>query len=255
MRGTKNNKEYGNAGWTFDNVKPGVYEILVTWTASTSRTTVPYTIFDGDKQKAMIRVDQRNAPKDLMSRGTWWKSLGEFELSGGKLKVELTTQADSKTIVADAVAISPPKPIAGKIVDNEDDAFETELKGPRAGGAFRGAAIRYGGKGQAASSQVGLWKAGGLAPGSYRILATWPAGNRNSTEVVYRVVEGADELAKVTVDQTRPPQGKLFENIRWQDLGTVTVKGDTIEVRLVTGPKDDMTAVADAIWVVPAAAK
>ena len=50
-------------------------------------------------------MDQRVNPNDLTAEDTVWEQLGDYEIVDGVLKVELTNNADSSWVIADAVRI------------------------------------------------------------------------------------------------------------------------------------------------------
>ena len=101
----------------FEDLKLGRYELYATWTASTSRTSVRYSVFAGGaKPVKSFAVNQTDAPCSLYAGGTWWHSLGIIDVGNGSVKVRLTNQGRKKNnIVADAIAIAArPKPATAK---------------------------------------------------------------------------------------------------------------------------------------------
>jgi len=110
VRGDKEKERAGQASWTFDGVEPGVYEVFVTWPAGANRTAVLYTVFDGERQKASVRLDQTTQPSDLLALGATWASLGEFAAGGGSIRVVLSSHGAKNDVLADAVALSARRP-------------------------------------------------------------------------------------------------------------------------------------------------
>ena len=107
LRGTKAKDREARASWTFADLKPGVYEVFVTWPPpGASPVTVNYGVFDGSQSKGEIEIDQARQPRDLLARGRTWARLGEFAVASGSLKV-LLSNVDAKQMMADAVALLP----------------------------------------------------------------------------------------------------------------------------------------------------
>jgi hypothetical protein len=94
------------ARWTFDSLSEGNYRIWTTWRVASLRpSNAPYRMLDGNTDRGTIRVDQRLEPVDLSADGASWKLLGDFDVTSGTLKVELSNDADSRWLIADAVRI------------------------------------------------------------------------------------------------------------------------------------------------------
>ena len=82
------------------------YRVWTTWKTSSSRpSNAPYSIFEDDELLETIAVDQRVNPNDLTAEDTVWEQLGDYEIVDGVLKVELTNNANSSWVIADAVRI------------------------------------------------------------------------------------------------------------------------------------------------------
>ena len=53
-----------------------------------------------------VPVNQTSAPNDVQSTdGRWWESLGQYAITGGSLKVELTDRGNGQYACADGVWI------------------------------------------------------------------------------------------------------------------------------------------------------
>jgi hypothetical protein len=95
-------------------------------------------------------------------------------------------------------------------------------------------------------SKVAAWTFP-VAPGKYSVSATWfPDGNR-ATNAPFSVLDGTRILGTVAVDQKQAPVGFLDEGVFWQPLGTFTITGKTIVVKLSN--KANNYVIADAIRV------
>lgn len=93
------------ATWTFNNLTPGTYKVAATWSPYVNRATnSPFTIKDGATSLATILVNQEATPSDFSYLGVGWKTLGNFNLSGNTLIVQLTDNAN-EMVVGDAIYI------------------------------------------------------------------------------------------------------------------------------------------------------
>jgi hypothetical protein len=96
-----------------------------------------------------------------------------------------------------------------------------------------------------ATSATAAWNFTGLAPGQYRLAATWPASRLYATDALFSIRGGGQTLGSVRVNQQRAAATFSDAGIDWQNLGTFTVTGNALTVQLngsTTG-----RAVADAV--------
>ena len=92
------------ATWSFD-VAPGQYRVAATWSAFANRATdAPFTVLDGSTPLATVRVDQESTPDDFVQNDIAWENLGTFEVTGNRLVVTLSDDAN-EYVVADAVRV------------------------------------------------------------------------------------------------------------------------------------------------------
>jgi len=81
----------------------------------------------------------------------------------------------------------------------------------------------------------------GLTPGDYYVRTTYVnAGNRN-TAVPYTMIDGTaasgSELGTVYVNQKyTPPSGYSYDGWEWDELGTFSITGSTLTVRIDVVP-------------------
>ena len=86
--------------WTLE-VEPGTYELYATWVEHENRASnAPYTVEADDS--ATLRLDQRSAPADLVDSGGSWAKIGTFSVSGNRLVVTLSNDADG-VVIADGL--------------------------------------------------------------------------------------------------------------------------------------------------------
>jgi hypothetical protein len=96
------------ARWQFSGLPDGDYEVFVTWTRGTDRSTnAPYSVLDlnGD-QLTSTRVNQRIDPTGELISGRRFQSIGVVTVVGGQITVQLSNQGiDGNNVIADAVRI------------------------------------------------------------------------------------------------------------------------------------------------------
>jgi hypothetical protein len=68
-----------------------------------------------------------------------------------------------------------------------------------------------------------------------------------ATDAPYTVQDGTTALATVRVDQEREPDDRFAHSWWWEDLGTFTVTGDTLTVKLTN--EADEHVIADAVRI------
>lgn len=98
-----------------------------------------------------------------------------------------------------------------------------------------------------------------LAPGQYRVQATWPTvvgedgtpiSVGESGLVWARFFEGDLPMRAVSADQTRPPRSTEAEGVAWHDMGQVDLtKGQPLRVAIIDD--SNKPVLADAIRIVP----
>jgi len=115
--GTSDPATSAKATWTFTDVAPGSYQVLVTWPQDASRASnAAYAVYAGDDGATLltpegagsgdIRVNQRFAPNGDVFDGSAWQSLGVFTVDEhGVLRVELSSLGADGIVAADAVRL------------------------------------------------------------------------------------------------------------------------------------------------------
>jgi hypothetical protein len=71
-----------------------------------------------------------------------------------------------------------------------------------------------------------------LAPGQYRLAATWLGSALNATDAPFAISSGSKLLSTVRVNQQRAASTFTDGGASWQNLGTVTITGNTLTVKL-----------------------
>jgi len=139
-------------------------------------------------------------------------------------------------------AVSSPVPTA-RVLDNGSAGFTTSGAWQQTAGSGNASDTHWVASG--ATSSAATWNFTGLAPGQYRLAATWPASRLYATDAPFSVMNGGQKLATVRVNQQRAAATFADAGASWQNLGTFTISGNTLTVRLngsTTG-----RVVADAI--------
>jgi hypothetical protein len=99
----------------------------------------------------------------------------------------------------------------------------------------------------AGSGTTATWTFSGLTPGQYQIAATWFGSALNATDAPFSIASGAQSLASVRVNQQRAASTFSSGGVGWQNLGTVTIVGNTLTVRLNSSASGRV--IADAIRI------
>lgn len=96
---------------------------------------------------------------------------------------------------------------------------------------------------------VARWTFNGLAPGQYRVSATWVAHPNRATNAQYQVGDGSAVWSTITVNQELGPNDLDDAGASWEDLGTSSyvVTGTAIVVELLGTGNEYL--IADAIRV------
>ncbi len=131
--------------WNFTDLAAGTYRVSASWRENANRATdAPYTIYDGDATTGTplttVDVNQELAEDDLLAAvdpdstdatpdKIFWEDLGEFIITGNKLTVELTDDAN-EFVIAQYVRIERLDPGAADptIVINTDVGQIKSLK-------------------------------------------------------------------------------------------------------------------------------
>jgi hypothetical protein len=100
-RGTGTN----HATWSFTSIPNGKYQVYGSWLgASTNASNAPFTLYNGSTPVSTVRASQRVSASGTTADGASWKLLGTVTVTGGRLNVRLSNQADG-SVVADAIRI------------------------------------------------------------------------------------------------------------------------------------------------------
>ena len=142
--------------------------------------------------------------------------------------------------------VTPPQPPPSvptiQIADDGDGAFSSIGTWQKLTGAGYSSDTHWAPAGNSAAS---TWNFAGLAPGQYRVAATWTGSRLNAADAPFAISSGGKLLATAHVNQQRAASTFTSGGAAWQNLGTFTISGNSLTVRLnsSTGGR----VVADAI--------
>lgn len=97
-------------------------------------------------------------------------------------------------------------------------------------------------------SAKATWDFSGLAAGSYKVQATWPALSASARDAKYKILDDAVLLQTVQVNQ-RQQAADALESRGWKTLGTFSITSSTLKVEL--GNNANGNVIADAIKLIP----
>jgi hypothetical protein len=165
-------------------------------------------------------------------------NLGRYTLHG-----TITAPLSSPVGTPPPPSSSPPPTTSGiQIIDNGAAGFTSTGAWQTLSGAGYSSDTQYA---PANGTATASWTFAGLAPGQYRIAAAWSGSALNATDAPFSILSGSRLLATARVSQQRAASTFTASGASWQNLGTVTITGNTITVRL----NSSLTArvVADAV--------
>jgi subtilisin family serine protease len=145
------------------------------------------------------------------------------------------------TISASASAVT--------IIDDGDSGFSTvgawsSMSGAPAGGGYQ---TDYLFSSAGSGSNTASWTFI-VAPGHYRVSATWLAHPNRATNAPFTVLDGTTPLATVSVIQETAPNDFSDAGVGWRDLGAgYDISGNTLVVRLSNAANEYV--IADAIRI------
>ena len=81
-------------------------------------------------------------------------------------------------------------------------------------------------------TQTATWSFTGLEPGNYTVAATWVGLAGAASNAPFTVKDGTTPLGTVLVNQKNGPVGATDGASNWQNLGTFTIAGSSLNVQL-----------------------
>jgi len=158
-----------------------------------------------------------------------------------------TTQSPQPTPQSTPPVISttPPQPSTTptvRVIDDGGAGFSSTGSWQTIAGAGYASDARWTAAGSRAAS---TWTFNGLAPGVYRVAATWLGSQLNTTDAPLSITSGGKVLAGLHVNQQHAPSTFTSGGASWQNLGTFTIQASSLVIRLTSATSGRV--VADAI--------
>lgn len=158
-------------------------------------------------------------------------NLGRYTLSGTVATATTTPSSPTPapTTPTTQPSTTPVTTTTLRVVDDGTAAFAATGTWQTATGAGYASDIRSSAAGSGATS---TWSFTGLAAGQYRLAATWLGSALNATDAPFAISSGSKLLSTVRVNQQRAASTFTDGGSSWQNLGTVTITGNTLTVKL-----------------------
>src|SRR5205085_2277732 len=175
-------------------------------------------------------------------------NLGRYTLHGNIAAATTTPSSQpqptsSPPLVQPAGEVAPsPATTNPRIVDDGTATFASAGSWNKLTGVGYASDTRWSAAGSGATS---VWTFTGLAPGQYRLAATWSGSGLNAVDAPFSVLDGNRLLTTVRVNQQRAASTFTSGGAAWQSLGTFTITGNTLTVRLNSAVSGRV--IADAI--------
>ncbi len=97
-------------------------------------------------------------------------------------------------------------------------------------------------------SAAATWTFAALPAGQYQVFTRWIPFSNRATNAPFTIYDVNTPLATIPVNQQLEPTGEMSNGISWQSLGTFTIGGNTLRVRLTDNANGYVTA--DAVRLV-----
>jgi len=237
------------ATWTFTDLQPWhQYLISATWLADPNRATdAPFTILDGTGGSVLdtVLMNQEEPPDDFSDLGSNWEQLVVVTITGTELVIQLSDDAN-EYVIADAIHVQLVDQFPGEVIDNGDAGFSATAgwnPSPLGNGYDNDLLNTAAGNG----STIATWTFTDLAPGIYRVLATWFAHPNRATDAPYTIYDGATPLVTIDVNQELDPKDDIAFLGVWEILDAVPILSGTLVVELSNDANEYV--IADAIRV------
>lgn len=171
-------------------------------------------------------------------------NLGRYTLTGAVAAATTTPSSPQPAPTAPTTqpSTTPITTTTLRVVDDGTSAFASTGTWQTTTGVGYSSDIRTSAAGSSATS---TWTFAGLAAGQYRLAATWTGSAMNATDAPFAISSGSKLLTTVKVNQQRAASTFTDGGAGWQNLGTVTITGSTITVKLSSSVSGRV--IADAI--------
>jgi uncharacterized protein (DUF1800 family) len=237
------------ATWTVSGLVPGQYRVSATWKEDPSAAdNTPFTIQDGSAVLASVSVNQQVPPGTFLDASQTWQDLGAgiFSITGNSIVVSVSDNADGN-VFADAIRVERVG-YSSQVGDDSGSSLSTNGNGWQVvpGVGFQGGVtVTPAGSG----ANTATWTFTNLAPGQYRVMATWPADPSQADNAPFTVLDGATIVGTTQVNQQVAPVGLSDGATNWQDLGSIGFLVTSGNLSVVLSDNADGNVVADAVRV------
>ena len=191
------------ATWTFSGLAPGRYRVLATWVPADNRATdAPFTVGAGGARRRRSGSTRRTRRR----RGRWTSTrrAGRGGRWAGRARPSSwrarSSSSGSATTPTRASTSSPTASASSVWTTRWSSTTPAGRRGatPASGSWTSYAGLGYGGDHAAAvgvgpagpATATATWTFSGLAPGRYRVLATWVPADNRATDAPFTVVAG-----------------------------------------------------------------
>jgi hypothetical protein len=267
---TPGNKQ-SQAAWYFSSVTPGLYDVAVTWTLQPGLSSkAEFDLYDGSNFIGEFAVNQAQdyslgsiIPSAIgyTEQGVTWRRLGTVKITSTTFHVSIQDSASDGAIAADAVELRPAgivcaddRSLTGKIYSSGTSPAATFTTSGAWStntdvGFYPNDSVTSASAGRGTGSSQATWTFP-VTPGIYNVAANWGAASTMSAGVAYTVYDGATKLGSFTVDQQMAPNGCVDAGMPWQMLGTYTITGNQLIVK-VSNTSADGDVNADGVRIQP----
>ena len=164
---------------------------------------------------------------------------------GGTISLAHSADGGSFEVALAGTVTTAPQVAFVKIIDNGASGFTTSGSWSRQSGMGRDGDVHTAAKGN--GTAVATWSFTGLAAGQYRVSVTWPKNGGYASNAPFTVYNGTSSLGTTRVNERVNPSGLSANSSNWRNLGTFTITGDRLVVKLTNGA--DNRVAADAVRI------
>jgi len=226
-----------SAYYQFNNLEPSLYLVQATWV--TGGTSVPITVYDGDRNSDVYQiyyVNQSVLPAgNIVINTRNFQTLGIFYIESGSATVRISAIGATGSVIADAVRLEPISPSEQIFIDwPQADYFETS------GWSSVTDATAFGGNYRRTSKGTGQKKAGWtidyLPAARYEVKISYVPNTSNVSVVSYIYYDGSNEydmtgangMNQASFWSNAGQTGYINNTKYWYSLGSVAVTPESL---------------------------
>ncbi|HAC63598.1 MAG TPA: hypothetical protein DCF68_08675, partial [Cyanothece sp. UBA12306] len=236
-------KVKNQATWDFNRLAPRTAQIAVTWSEKANLVANALYTIEGESIPLTVEINQEQAPHDFLDPSKIWENRRTVTINDNTITVPLSNNAN-ENVIANAIGIVP---VQLQIIDDGDSEFRTVGNWTNFEGQGFQNDVLYSPPGS--GNNKAIWEFNGLVPGIYQIAATWTENVNRATNASYTIEGGAIPLT-VEINQEQAPNDFSDPSGTWENLGTITITGNTITVSLSDDANDYVIADATRVMSV-----